>query len=173
MFLRRDVSRSSLLLLFLIPAGAAASDTLLNGTNIYLTTGQSYNLEQGYVLSLKGVSNDGSIWLQLIENNTIVKSEIVHNYGSFVYNKTNRTILSVVLDKVYSGSSEQNLVSLYLYQFIDPDMPAPGKTIIARDTINIINNSSFPGIRPALEPGILIIGIVLSVIIFYIMYKLW
>ncbi len=162
-----------ILFLFCLSSADARSDILFNGTNMYLATGESSTLYQGYVLSLKSVSSDGSIWLQLTDNETIVKSEIVNSYGSFVYNRSNKTIISLKVDKVYSGQSEQHLVSFFLYQFNDPEKPFPDKTIIPENTMTPINNNQTPATRPSSELLILTIGISLSLLLFYIVRKLW
>ncbi|MDD5473365.1 MAG: S-layer protein domain-containing protein [Candidatus Methanoperedens sp.] len=158
----------------MILIGSAGGDTLLNGTAVYLATGDSYGLYQGYVLDVKSVSNDGSVWLQLTENDRIVKSDIVVDKGYFIYNKTNRTILSVKVDNIYSGSPEQNLVSLYIHQFTDPDMPMPDITEIIPDTTrNPGNNNSSVRIYTPEEPLIWVFGIVFILILFYVLRKLW
>jgi len=161
-----------LLLYFLSMTGSARSDVLINGTNMYLATGESSPLYQGYILSLKAVGSDGSMWLQLTDNETIVKSEIVYN-GSFVYNKNNKTIISLNVNKVYSGQSEQYLVSFFLYQFNDPAKPFSDKTIIPENTIIPVNNSIPPKTRPSIDPLIGIPGIVLILILIYFIRKLW
>lgn len=153
--------------------GSARSDVLFNGTNMYLATGESSTLYQGYILSLKSVSSDGSMWLQLTDNETIVKSEIVYSYGSFVYNKTNKTIISLTVDKVYSGPSEQHLVSFFLYQFNDPEKLFPDKTIIPENTVTPVNNNPLPKTRSSIDPLIWIPGIALVLILVYFIRKLW
>ncbi len=160
-------------LCFLIQIGAGDRNTLLNGTNIYLATGDSYGLYQGYVLSLKSASSDGSVWLELTDDNKIVKSEIVFDPGEFIYNKSNMTIISVNVDRVYSGSSEQNLLSLYLYQFTDPEKPLPGKIAVPDNDVTPEGDSSYKEIKPAREPFIWTLGIILVVILFYVIRKLW
>ncbi|GFO97759.1 putative uncharacterized protein [groundwater metagenome] len=162
-----------MLLLSFLSSADARSDILFNGTNMYLATGESSTLYQGYVLSLKSVSSDGSMWLQLTDNETIVKSEIVYSYGSFIYNKTNKTIISLKVDNVYSGPSEQNLVSFFLYQFNDPEKPFPDKTIIPENTVTPGNNNPPPKTRHSIEPLIWIPGIALVLILLYIARKLW
>lgn len=151
------------------------SDVLLNGTSIYLSTGDSYGLYQGYILCVKSVRGDGFVWLQLIEDDKIIKSDIVANNGYFIYNKTNRTILSVRVDNVYSGSPEQNLVLLFpVYQFIDPDMPEPDITeIIPEHTRSSGNYNPVVRIHTPGEPIIWTVGIVLILILFYMLRKLW
>jgi hypothetical protein len=177
MVMRQKEVISILLLLslfYIIPmTGSARSDVLFNGTNMYLATGESSALYQGYVLSLKGVSSDGSMWIQLTDNETIVKSEIVYIYGSFVYNKTNKTIISLNVDKVYSGQSEQHLVSFFLYQFNDPEKPYPDKTIIPENTVTPGNNNPPPETTYSIDPLIWISGIALVLILVYFIRKLW
>jgi len=162
-----------ILLLFFLSSADARSDILFNGTNMYLATGESSTLYQGYILSLKSVSSDGSMWLQLTDNGTIVKSEIVYNYGSFVYNKSNKTIISLKVDKVYSGQSEQYLVSYFLYQFNDPEKPFPDKTIIPENTMTPKNNNPTTTTRPSSKLLIWAIGISLVLLLFYGVRKLW
>lgn len=170
----RRQALSLLLWLFLISAGSAASDVLLNGTNIYLTTGDSYGLYQGYILSLKSVSSDGSVWIQLDSNDQMVKSEIISSYGSFVYNKTNRTILSIKVDRVYSGSSDQALVSFLLYQFKDPDMPLLNQSgTIPSNTHDTRNGDDQPRLKSPREPIIWVLGIFSILSLIYILRKLW
>jgi len=172
MVMRQKVLLLMLLLSF-ISSAEARSDILFNGTNMYLATGESSTLYQGYVLSLKSVSSDGSMWFQLTDNETIVKSEIVYNYGSFVHNKSNKTIISLKVDKVYSGQSEQYLVSFLLYQFNDPEKPFPDMTITPENTMTPKNNNSTPATRPSSELLIWVLGISLIVLLFYVVRKLW
>ncbi len=154
-------------------AGSARNDVLFNGTNMYLATGESIALYQGYILSLKGVISDGSMWFQLTDNETIVKSEIVYSHGAFVYNKTNKTIISLNVDKIYSGPSEQNLVSFFLYQFNDPVKPYPDKTIIPENTLTPGNNSPPPETRFSIDPLIIMFGFAFVLILIYFIRKLW
>ena len=162
-----------MLLLFFISSACARSDILFNGTNMYLATGASVTLYQGYVLSLKSVSGDGSMWFQLKDNETIVKNEIVYSYGSFEYNKTNKTIISIAVNKIYSGQSEQHLVSFILYQFSDPEKPYPDKTIIPENIAAPEDNDQTTRIQPAIDPMISISGIAFVIILIYFIRKLW
>lgn len=164
-----------LCLLFLVSISQGATDTLINGSTIPLVTGDSYMLYQGYMLTLKSVSGD-SVWLQLTDNDQIVKSEVVAIKGHFIYNKSNRTIMSVNIDNIYSGSSEQNLVSLYpVYQFTDPDKPLPDITgILPEDNQNPgRDEKSSVRITTPKEPAIWALGIVFVLILFYIVRKYW
>jgi len=162
--------------IFLLASSASgASDILLNGTSLYISTGGSYGLYQGYIITLKSVSNDGSAWLELTSNDTFVKSEIVHIKGFFTYNKTNRTILSLRVDNIYSGSNDKDLVSFFpVYQYIDPDMPAPEIIdIIPVETQGQEDNSAPPQQKAVPETVIAVIGIFFILFIFYIIRKLW
>jgi hypothetical protein len=153
---------------------SGAEFALLNGTTIYLATGGSENLSQGYVLTVKSVSSDGSVWLQLKDNDTMVKSEIVHSEDHFIYNKTNRTILSLKVDKIYSGSFEQNLVAFIVYQFIDSDKPVPDKTATLQgDNENPHDNNSSIVANTQYKPVIWVFGIIFILVLFYIMRKSW
>ena len=171
----KNLSTLALSLIILAFSGSAASDIILNGTGFYLSTGDSYGLSQGYVVRLKSVSNEGSVWLELESNDKIVKSEIIHLKGYFTYNKTNRTILSFRVDNIYSGSKDNNLVSFYpVYQYIDPDMPAPKIIEITPvKTPDQDNNRAPPPKQSNPEFMILIAGIIFIIVLFYILRKLW
>ena len=171
----KNVSIVAVSLLFMAFSGSAASDIILNGTHYYLSSGDSYGLYQGYILTLKSVSNEGSVWLELRAYDTIVKSDIVHQNEFFTYNKTNRTILSIKVDNIYSGSKDQKLVSLFpIYQYVDPDLPSPEITEITPSEILINENySANPQKGTLQEPVILAALIVLLLVLFYIVRKLW
>lgn len=162
------------LFFFFVSTGSGTGDILLNGTSIYLATGDSYGLYQGYVLTVKSVSGDGSVWLQLTENDKIVKSEIVAG-DYFIYNKSNRTIISIKVDNLYYGASEQTLVSLSpVYQYADPDLPVPEITeIIPKDANNPVDKNTTSIIHTPGEPVIWAAGIVFILVLYYIMRKLW
>ncbi len=162
-------------LLFLSSTCSGTGDILLNGTSILIASGDSYGLYQGYMLSVKSVSADGSVWLQLTENDKMVKSEIVAPKGYFVYNNSNRTILSLKVDNIYYGSSEQTLVSLFpVYQFIDADLPVPDITGTKdRDNNNPVDKNPVPGIHTPGEPIIWAAGIVFVLFMYYFLRKFW
>ncbi len=170
----RTVLQGFVFLLLFAVMSAGAGKILMNGTSIYLTTGEVTELYQGYAISLKSVSSDGLVWLQLTEGGNTVKSEIVRDSGYFIFNKTNMTILSIKVDKVYSGSPGQNLVSLTLFQFLDPDLPPPAQSGITPDNIPDKDNSSTPpASQPSHEPIVLALGAGLIIILFYIVRRFW
>jgi len=159
-----------------VTTASGASDIIMNGTSLYISTGDSYGLYQGYIITLKSVSNDGSAWIELTSNDTFVKSEIVHIKGIFTYNKNNRTILSLEVDKIYSGSNDRNLIYFFpVYQYTDPDMPPPEIIDVTPliDTPGQENYSAPPQQEAVPESVIAVIGISFILFMFYIVRKLW
>ena len=171
----RNVSTLALSLVILAFSGSAASDIILNGTGFYLTTGDSYGLSQGYIILLKSVSNDGSVWLELESDNKAVKSEITKLKGNFTYIKMNRTILSLKVDNIYSGSRDAKLVSFFpVYQYIDPDMPAPRIIKIIPVETSDLDNISAPALKQTISEKVIWLAvIILILILFYVIRKLW
>lgn len=171
----RNVSTLAISLVILAFSGSAASDIIINGTGFYLTTGDSYGLSQGYMIKLKSVSNEGSVWLELESDNKIVKSEITNLKGNFTYIKKNRTILSLKVDNIYSGSRDAKLVSFFpVYQYIDPDMPAPRIIKITPVETSYIDNISAPALQQTISEQVIWLAvIILILILFYIIRKLW
>ena len=169
------VSTLAVSLIILAFSGSAASNIILNGTDFYLSTGDSFGLSQGYVIKLKSVSAEDSVWLELESDDRIVKSEIIHLKDNFTYNKTNRTILSLKVDNIYSGSRDTNLVSFFpVYQYTDPDMPAPKIIEVTPvKTAGKNNYSTSPPKQPIPEYMIWITGIIFVIVLFYIVRKLW
>ena len=171
----KNVSTLAVSIIILTFSGAAANDIILNGTDFYLSTGDSFGLSQGYVIKLKSVSNENSVWLELESDDKIVKSEIIHLKDNFTYNKTNRTILSLRVDNIYSGTRDSNLVSFSpVYQYIDPDKPAPRIIeITSVKTPPQDNHNALPSKQPFPEFMIWIAGIIFVIVLFYIVRKLW
>jgi hypothetical protein len=171
----RKIFTLVVLIFFFASSASSAGDIIINGTSLYLSTGESYGFGQGYIISLKSVSNDGSAWIELTSKDTFIKSEIVQIKGFFIYNKTNRTILSLRVDNIYSGSNDKNLVSFFpVYQYIDPDLPAPkiiGITPV--ETHGQENNSALPQQKAVPETAIVVICVFLILFMFYIIRKLW
>ncbi|MFA4955466.1 MAG: hypothetical protein WC556_00650 [Candidatus Methanoperedens sp.] len=171
----RKIVTLFVLIFFFASSASAADDIILNGTRFYLSTGESYGLGQGYIISLKSVSNDGSAWLELTYKDTFIKSEIVHTTGFFTYNKTNKTILSLRLDNIYSGSNDKNLLYFFpVYQYIDPEMPMPEITNITLVETQVQENNSMLLQQEAVpDTAIIVIGIFFILFMLYIIRKLW
>lgn len=162
------------ILFFFIPGVAALNYTLLNGTGIYLATGETQSMGQGYVLTLKSVSDGGAVWIQLSQNDTFIKSQILLAGDYFYYNKSNRTIISFKVDTVYSGSPEKDLVSLFpVYQYLDYGLPIPTPTYTEPDNTTDPANTSSGKVPASKEPLIWSVGIIFLLILFIILRKLW
>ncbi len=174
---KNNMSRKKFIFTALIfifaPSASSAGDTILNGTSFYLSTGENYGLAQGYIISLKSVSNEGSVWIELTSNDRFIKSEIVQIKGFFTYNKTNRTIISLRVDNIYSGPNDKNLVSFFpVYQYIDPDMPAPEILDLTRmEMPSMENNLTTSKQKSMPETSILVSGIFFILFMFYIIRK--
>jgi len=170
----KNVSTLAVFLLLLVFSGSASSDIILNGTSFYISTGDSYPLSQGYIIKLKSVNSEGAVWLELESNGTIIKSEITNLKGYFTYNKTNRTILSIKVDNIYSGSKDSDLVSFFpVYQYIDPDMPAPKIIEITPVETQDQNDPALPQEQSTPEFVIWVAAFIFIIFILYIFRKLW
>ncbi len=171
--LRNVLILSAFAILFSFTPGVSSLNyTLVNGTGLYLATGEPKNIEQGYVLTLKSVNREGAVWIQLSQNDTFIKSEILLAGDYFYYNKSNRTIISFKVDNVYSGSPEKNLVSLYpVYQYLDYGLPLtisanPEKTL---DPVEVPSGEIYTN----REPLFWALGIFILLILLYAMRRLW
>jgi hypothetical protein len=173
----RDVLKLLLgitILFFFISGVSALNYTLLNGTGIYLVTGEPKNIAQGYILSLKSANNDGAVWIQLSQNDTFIKSEILYTGDYFYYNRSNRTIISFKVENVYSGSQEKDLVSLLpVYQYLDYALPPPVSTYEDPGNITDPANTSSGKIYSSQEPLFWVLGILFLLVLFSALRKLW
>lgn len=163
------------LIVIVTTAGSSVDDAILNGTGFFLTSGDSYGLSQGYVIKVKSVSNEGSVWIELESNDKLIKSEIVRLNSNFSYNKTNRTIISMKVDKIYTGYGDMKLVSFFpVYQYIDPDLPVPRiMEATEAQTSDKDRNMSAPVENDITDPMIWIIGLTIIIILAYILRKIW
>ncbi len=171
----RNVSLLAISIFMLAITGSAASNIILNGTNFLLVTGDSYGLSQGYIIKLKSVSSEGSVWLELESDNKIIKSEIIHLKDNFTYNRSNKTLISIKIDKIYAGPGDTKLVSFFpVYQYVDPEMPPPRTVDKTSVQIPEKNTSNVPAAKPAPSEYVMIISLLLFVImLLYILRKLW
>lgn len=175
-----------LLLIAALPCEGAQQDALplVNGTGIYLTTGQTWTFYQGYSLTLKSVSdiNDRG-WIQLKLNDTVVESAIISQDEIFYYNVTvnvtesadsnltvnssNETVLfSLKVSGIYSGEDTDIVTFAPVYQYYDPTMPDPTPIqTVAPD--NSGNASGTPTSGPTSATRIPGFGVLLAVIILF------
>ncbi|HIH44439.1 MAG TPA: hypothetical protein HA257_05005 [Candidatus Methanoperedenaceae archaeon] len=161
-------------LLLLVPS--AGAETLingsLNGSGIYLKPGDFWSFSQGYVISLKGISEDGErAWLQ-VRSGSALSDQIVNDGGSLVYvRRGNYTIFDIGI-RIYTGPEEE-VVALYpIYQYSDPLWPepsqTPGSTATLKATSGTPSNGSQPG---SFVTEILMALLFIAFIIIYMLRK--
>lgn len=108
------------------PITSAAQDTvLMDGESIFLTTGEAWAFDQGYVLTVKSV-NQGTneVWLELSLEGRILREGIFRERDTLVYSRDTE-ILNITLDTVYSSPSGELVTFTPVYQYLDPQLPAP------------------------------------------------
>jgi len=115
------------------------TEPLVNGTSLYLSTGQSWTFYQGYSFNLMSVSNSGDkAWVQLKHNDTVVKSAILSTDEVFCYNSTTHYVLpnhsvetvqlSLRVSGIYTGEVADIVTFSHVYQYYNPALPEPTPT---------------------------------------------
>ncbi len=123
-----------------VKAAPVVEDVLLNDTSIYLLTGNTWHFYQGYDLTIKSVSQDSdSVWLELSLNNKTLQSAILREGDLLIYEKNDRTILSITVDTIYAGDDEELVAFSPVFQYMDRNLPQP---LIPEDETNEGQNSS-------------------------------
>ncbi len=130
------------------------TEPLVNGTSLYLSTGQSWTFYQGYSFNLMSVSNSGDkAWVQLKQNDTVVKSALLSTDEVFFYNSTTHYVLpnhsvetvqlSLRVSGIYTGEVADIVTFSHVYQYYDPALPEPTPTPTAYpDNSNNSNDSN-------------------------------
>ena len=143
---------------------------LIDGEGQVLVNGEQRAFYQGYSIIIKGVGSKGDkAWIELMQNGTTVDYGVFGEDDHFVYGKNNE-IFNVTIDHIYIGS-QNDLVFFYVYQYLDPDLPAPAPgspfdtTPASNDTAGTTDastsgvtstthaNASGPGSAPGSVPG--------------------
>jgi hypothetical protein len=97
---------------------------LIDGEGQVLVNGEQRTFYQGYSIVIKGVGSRGDkAWVELLQNGTTVDYGVFGADDHFVYGKKDE-IFNVTIDHIYVGS-QKDLVFFYVYQYLDPDLPAP------------------------------------------------
>lgn len=119
----------SLLACILIPVSALENDdVLVNGSGMYLTTGESWPFYQGYELVFKGLSSnkgENKVWVELLLNGESMDDTIIHEGEYFVYTRNSKEIFNITVDTIYSGSEGGLITFKPVYQYLDPTLPEP------------------------------------------------
>ncbi|WP_340820725.1 S-layer protein domain-containing protein [Methanolobus sp. WCC4] len=114
---------------------------LINGTGIFLTTGDSWDLYQGYILSIKSVNLENKqAWLELLLNDELLKEGFLSEGDTFVYSKGEDEIINITLDTIYISPEGELVTFKPAYQYQDRDLPEP--VIEEEEESNIQENSS-------------------------------
>jgi hypothetical protein len=109
-----------------VHASPIVEDVLVNDTSIYLVTGNTWHFYQGYNFSIKSVNQEAdSVWLELSQGNTMLKSQILGEGDTFTYEKNGRTILNITVNIIYAGDGEELVAFSPVFQYIDGDLPEP------------------------------------------------
>ena len=115
-----------------IPASALENnDVLVNGSGMYLTTGDSWSFYQGYELVFKGLSSsqgEDKVWIELLLNGESVDDTIIREGEYFEYTRNSKEIFNITVDTIYSGSDGGLVTFKPVYQYLDPSLPEPDMT---------------------------------------------
>ena len=115
-----------------IYSSASENDTVLvNGSGMYLTTGDSWSFYQGYELVFKGLSSspgENKIWMELLLNGESVHDTIMREGEYFEYTRNSKEIFNITVDTIYAGSGSGLVTFKPVYQYLDPTLPKPDMT---------------------------------------------
>ena len=132
-----------------IPASASDdNDVLVNGSGLYLTTGDSWSFYQGYELVFKGLSSSpggDKVWIELLLNGESVDDTIMREGEHFEYTRNSKEIFNITVDTIYSGSGSGLVTFKPVYQYLDTTLPKPDMTQdhgIVDDSNGSVNNSN-------------------------------
>lgn len=166
--------------------GLAVSDAGDSGVNvsgllvqdsIFLRVGESWSFYQGYVLSLRDVSDDGVFaWLQLSQEGVVVDEWIAGAGDVLMFNRSvggeNVTVFRIVVDGVFANP-EGYLVTLSpVSQFFDPSLPMSTPVSVNRTPVPVATPVD-GGVQTPVPPYVLVLSALLVVLItLYIMKKI-
>ena len=123
-------------------------DVLINGSGMYLTTGDSCSFYQGYELVFKGLSSSqggDKVWIELLLNGESVDDTIIREGEYFVYIRNSKEIFNITADTIYSGSGGGLVTFKPVYQYLDPTLPDPDMTYdpwLVDNSNGFVNNSN-------------------------------
>ena len=113
-----------------LPSASALEndDVLVNGSGMYLTTGDSWSFYQGYEFVFKGLSSSqggDKVWIELLLNGESMDDTIIREGECFVYTRNSKEIFNITADTIYSGSDGGLVTFKPVWQYIDPTLPEP------------------------------------------------
>ncbi|WP_342304462.1 S-layer protein domain-containing protein [Methanolobus sp. ZRKC5] len=96
---------------------------LINGTGIFLTTGNSWNFYQGYIFTVSSVNLEKKqVWVKLLKEDELLKEAILSEDEKFIYCK-DEEILNITVDTIYISSGRELITFKPVYQYQDSDLP--------------------------------------------------
>jgi hypothetical protein len=130
------------------PVSAEVGDLLMSESYESLEVGESWNLEEGYVLTIKQIDIDGTkIWLSLSKYDSEVNSKVLSGGETYVYEKEigseEYTILRATVGAIDRESLTVQLDSVH--QYSDGNVAvtsAPTSTVTQQDSSSEIIASS-------------------------------
>ncbi|MEL4305148.1 S-layer protein domain-containing protein [Methanococcoides sp. LMO-2] len=117
-------------------------EVLLDGTGIFIESGDSWEFSQGYVFVVKDVNEDGGAWVELSLDGALLKDVILQEGDVFVYSRDSNEIFNMTVDTIYYGSDAELVTFRPVYQYRDIALPAP----LPDESDNSSNESDVPSI---------------------------
>lgn len=142
---RMSILFSFLLILFFTMSVSGAqikAEVLLDGTAIFIESGDSWEFSQGYVFVVKDVNEDGGAWVELSLDGALLKDAILREGDVFVYSRDSKEIFNMTIDTIYYGSDDELVTFKPVYQYRDITLPAP----LPGDSEDFSNESEIPSI---------------------------
>ena len=127
-------------------------EPLINGTGIFLGSGESWDFYQGYSITIKSVNLESrQAWIKLSLNDELIQENILSEGKSFNYSHKSE-ILNLTLDTIYSNPGGELVTFKPVYQYRDPNLPDPifkknngTLTIESNESSSDSSNRSIPG----------------------------
>ncbi|MCL7411442.1 MAG: S-layer protein domain-containing protein [Methanosarcinaceae archaeon] len=121
----------SLICLSISASASEDNEVLVNGSGMYLTTGERWLFYQGYELVFKGLSSSqggDKVWMELLLNSESVDDKIIREGEYFVYSRNSNEIFNITVDTIYAGSDGGLVTFKPVWQYLDPTLPEPDIT---------------------------------------------
>ena len=125
-----------------VEAAEIRPEVLLDGTGIFIESGDSWEFSQGYVFVVKDVNEDGGAWVELSLDGALLKDVILQEGDVFVYSRDSKEIFNMTVDTIYYGSDAELVTFKPVYQYRDIALPAP----LPDEPENSSNDSEVPSI---------------------------
>ncbi len=126
------LSRASFISIILIitllsqfPVYATQHEPIINGTGIFIATGESWDFYQGYKITIVSVNQGkGQAWVKVTLNDDPIHEKIL-NEGENINYSREYEILNLTLDTIYSNPGSDLVTFKPVYQYRDIKLPDP------------------------------------------------